>query len=247
MKRLLFLLIPVVLFSACQKQIITISGTLDHGAGKTIYIEELTPGGPLFLDSVKLDDKGHFRVRYDMPYKTFYNVHVNGYDYVVLQPDYGEHVEIAGDYDSLTRTYTVKGAGDSQLLWQLQQSTNQANDVLMRIGSADRQRRQQLEAGTLSQAEFDQAHRATDSVFLATYCQQQDYIFQFIEQHKGSLATIIALYKPFNANMPLVDPKKHNEYYQLVLQGLEESLPDNPHTANFRTTVQQIGFQYVEE
>ncbi len=246
MKRLILAVTAALLVVSCgKKQQIEISGTLQNGANKVIYIEELSPDGPIFLDSIQLDDKGFFSFRYEMPYKTFYNLHVSQFDYVVLLPDYGEKIQLSGVYDSLMMTYRLKGGGDSQLLWQLQEYTNDGIRTLRRIGAIDQHNKQLLSEGNITEKEFEKAHAATDSIYLNTYYEEQTYVCRFIDDHAGSLATIIALYKPFNTNHPLIDPQQHFEYYDIVLQGLEESLPDNPHTLNFKNTVEHLRFQYA--
>lgn len=246
-KTLLFLFAAIILTSCGHRNQITISGVLENGAGKVIYFEELAPTGPIFLDSITLDSHGAFSFKYDMPYKTFYNLHASQYDYVVLLPDFGEEIQIQGCYDSLMMTYTLKGGGDSQLLWQLQRYTNDGIQVLRQIGTQDQANKQMVQNGTMTQAQYDAAHAVTDSIYLSTYHEQQNYVKQFIEEHSGNLATIIALYKPFNSNHPLIEPKIDFEYYDLVLQGLEETMPDNPHTLNFKNTVEHVRFQYAAQ
>jgi len=216
----------LLLLSSCgNKDDIVIEGTLENGAGKTVYIEEMTPESRLFLDSITLDSKGHFKFRYAMPYKTFYNVHVSDADYIVLLPDMGEHITISGVYDSLSRSYHLQGGHDSQLLWQLQDYTN----------DGVRQLRSLVALGV--QNEY------TDSVYLSLYSQQQKYVVHFIEDNYGSLATLIALYKPFN-NHPLIDPENSFKIYELVLEGLEADLPENPHTLSFKNEVERLRFHY---
>ena len=216
----------LLLLASCgNKDDIVIEGTLENGAGKTVYIEEMTPESRLFLDSITLDSKGHFKFRYAMPYKTFYNVHVSDADYIVLLPDMGEHITISGVYDSLSRSYHLQGGHDSQLLWQLQDYTN----------DGVRQLRSLVALGV--QNEY------TDSVYLSLYSQQQKYVVHFIEDNYGSLATLIALYKPFN-NHPLIDPENSFKIYELVLEGLEADLPENPHTLSFKNEVERLRFHY---
>ena len=226
MKKSLFLtLTAVMLLASCgSKNDIVITGTLNGGAGKTIYIEEMTPESRLFIDSIKLDSKGHFKFRYAMPYKTFYNVHVSESDYIVLLPDMGEKIDIQGDYDSLSYTYHLNAGAESQLLWQLQDYTNAK--------------------GAITQADYDAARKQTDSLYLDAFADQQQYVVHFIQDNLGSLATLIALYKPFN-NRPLINPEDSFEFYEAVLEGLEESMPDNPHTLNFKNQVERTRFQYA--
>lgn len=238
--------VALLSFSACgSKDEITIEGTLENGAGKIIYIEEMSPTDRIFIDSIKLDKKGHFKVNCQMPYRTFYNLHVSEADYVVLLPQQGEPVNITGNYDSLSNSYKVLSGYDSQLLWQLQDYSNTGARQLREIVATDQKNRELLNNGELSDAEFNREHAITDSIFLSIFSDQQRYVAHFIEDNLGSLATLIALYKPFN-NMPLVDPKNSFEFYEGVLAGLEESMPDNPHTLNFKNTVERTRFTYAQ-
>lgn len=249
LKTTLFLsaLLSLMLFAACgSKDQITIEGTLDNGAGKTIFIEEMSPDARIFLDSIKLDKKGHFKFTYDMPYKTFYNVHVTDDDYVVLLPDEGTHIDMSGSYDSLSMTYRIEGNEDSQLLWQLQDYTNNGTRALRELVATDRHNAQLLEQGEISQKDFDVAHAYTDSIYLATFAEQQQYVVRFIEDNLGSLATLIALYKPFNGRQ-LINPEDSFEFYEGVLEGLEVYLPENPHTLSFKNQVERTRFQYARQ
>jgi len=246
MKRITIIAAALFLLAACgNRNDITIEGTLTNGAGKTIYIEEMTPEARLFIDSIKLDSKGHFKFRYAMPYKTFYNVHITDDDYIVLLPDFGEKIVMQGCYDSLSNTYRLQGAGDSQLLWQLQDYANQGSAVLRDIVATDRQNQQLLAVGKITQSEYDAARQITDSVYLDAFADQQHYVVNFIQDHLGSLTTLIALYKPFN-NRPLINPADSFEFYEAVLEGLEESMPDNPHTISFKNQVERTRFQYAQ-
>ena len=248
MKRLPLLatLSLVMILASCgNKNEVVIEGTLDNGANKVIYIEEIAPESRLFLDSVRLDSKGHFKYKCEPPYKTFITVHVSETDYVVLLPDLGEKIEMTGLYDSLTNTYEIKGGRDSQLLWQLQDYSNRGTEVLRDLVATDTKNRALLNNGDMSQEEYDHEHNLTDSIFLSTYAEQQQYVVHFIEDNLGSLATMIALYKPFN-NLPLVNPADSFELYEAVLEGLQETLPDNPHTLHLKNEVERLRFQYVQ-
>ena len=237
----------VLCFVSCgHKNDVTIEGTLAGGAGKTIYFEEMTPDSRVFLDSVTLDKKGYFKYKHEIKYKTFINVHVNENDYIVLVPDFGETIQVEGSYDSLSTTYHLQGGHESQLLWQLQDFSNQGQNTLKEICATDQKNKALLADGDMTQAEFDKEHSQTDSIFLATYQAQQKYVVNFIQENAGSLVTLIALYKPFN-NMPLVNPRDSFEVYDIVLEGLENDMPDNPHTINFKNSVEQLRIQYAQQ
>ena len=245
MKRLPLIIAALMLIASCgNKTKITIEGTLDNGANKVIYIEEMTPDSRLFIDSITLDKNGHFKFTYEMPYRTFYNVHASDADYIVLLPDFGETITLSGCYDSLSNTYTLQGNSESQKLWQLQDFANQGNYTLRDIVNTDRTNHELLTSGKISEKEYQTAHDMTDSIYLATFREQQKYVVDFVQDNLGSLVSLIALYKPFN-NKALIDPKDSFEFYEAVLDGLEAQMPDNPHTLNFKNTVERIRFQYA--
>lgn len=237
----------VLFFASCgNKNQITIEGTLENGAGKTIYIEEMSPEARIFLDSIQLDKNGHFKFKYDLKYKTFFDVHITDIDYVVLLPDFGETVKITGDYNSLSTTYHVEGGRESQLLWQLQDYSNQGLFALREICDTEQKNQELVANGDMSKEEYEHEHAITDSIYLANFKEQQHYIVDFIQDNLGSLVTVIALYKPFSGQ-PLVNPKDSFEFYDAVLEGLEAEMPDNPHTINFKNTVERLRFQYANQ
>lgn|SRR5574344_657125 len=232
-----FILAATLLLVSCHKNTFTIEGTLANGANKTIYIEELTPEEPLFIDSLKLDSKGHFSFKYKMPYESFYNVHVSEYDYVVLLPQKGEKIKITGDYNHFEMTYKVEGSPQSTLLWQLQDYSNHGVDRLKEIVALNDHNK-----STLNEADYAKAKKVTDSIYLDAFKEQQEYITHFLSENQGSLATIIALYKPFN-NHALIDSKESFDWYEFVLEGLEQNKADNPHTLHFKNTVEYLRHQ----
>ena len=241
MKKVIQIALATILFAACSnKNTFTVDGTLVGGENKTIYIEELIPNdSPLFVDSIKLDDKGHFAFSHQMPYKTFYYLHVNQFNYIVLLPSPKEKITITGNYDNLQETYELTGSPESILLWQLQDYSNMGNNAVRQLAETDRRNRDSLD-----EKHYAIAKEQTDSVFLENYRMQQEYVGRFITENSGSLSTLIALYKPFNANMPLLPPETSFTYYEQVLNGLQETLPDNPHTIHFKNTVEMLRHKY---
>ncbi len=231
----------VLMFIGCKHDGFTIEGTLEGGANKTLWLEEIAPEGPMFIDSIHMDADGHFKYRYNPPYRSLYNLHSSEGNYIVTLPDKGEVIEVTGKYENLSLTYKVTGSPESILLWQLQQYTNDGSKILYTLVDSVNSYNAQLSAGTINQKTFDALKAATDSVYHAAFVEQQEYVCRFVEENAGSLSTLIALYKPFN-NRALIDPRDPSsiDYYDMVLNGLEEKLPDNPHTIHFKNTTEHL-------
>ena len=241
MKRLVYLLLFALIFTGCKHDTFTISGTLEGGAGHTLWLEEIAPDGPMFIDSIPMDSKGHFKYTYKMPYRSLYNLHTTADNYIVTLPDYGEKLKVTGKYENLSLTYDITGSPESSLLWQLQQYTNDGARVLTDLVDTTKLYAQMLFDGEITQQQVLDKKDETDSIYRITRAEQVDYICRFLQENQGSLSTLIALYKPFN-NRLLIDTRDPNsiDWYDLVLEGLQERYPDNPHTLHFKNTTEHL-------
>ena len=237
----LLTLLVLLSITGCKHDTFTVCGTLENGAGKTLWLEELAPEGPLFIDSIAVDSKGNFSYKYKMPYRSLYNLHTTDNNFAVLLPDYGEKVKIGGDWNNLSLTYTVDGSPESQLLWQLQQLTNDGAAVITDLIDTARHYDMLLQQGAVNESTVAAKRHITDSIYRAERDLQHEYVCGFIVENSGSLATMIALYKSFNT-LPIIHPNDTASlyYYDLVLEGLQQRYPDNPHTLRFQTTVDRM-------
>ncbi len=212
-----------------------VEGTLSNGSGQTLYIEEMTPdNGPQFIDSIRCDKSGHFKFEGKMDYQTFFNLHSGQFDYIVLLPHAGESITVTGDCKKLSETYMVKGSPESQLMWQIQNHINEANRTIADIAQQDQQNK-----ATLKKADYEAAHKVTDSIFIAEH--QMIYLTfkQFIEDNSGSLSTLYALDAPFNHTGRIFYAENDFDIFENVLAGLQSVQPDNPHTVYFQTRMER--------
>lgn len=212
-----------------------IEGTLEQGADKMLYIEEMTPdNGTLFRDSIRCDRNGHFEYEGTMDYQTFFNLHTSEYDYVVLLPDFGEDISITGDCSRFKESYLVNGSEGSRLLWQIQSYINGANQTIADIAQQD-----QTNRATLDGEAYEAAHKVTDSLFINEHNVLYGMLAHFIDEHMGSLATLYAIDAPFNHRNRVFYSGPDFDIFEQVLQGLLEMQPDNPHTQYYQNRVER--------
>ena len=153
--------------SACKHDGFTIEGTIEGGGGNCLWLEELAPEGPIFIDSIRMDADGHFKYRYNAPYLSLYNLHTTENNYIVTLPANGETIEVKGQYDNLSATYSVKGSAESALLWQLQQYTNDGSKILYALVDSVNHYEALLAAGEMDNATYDKKKAVTDSIYHA--------------------------------------------------------------------------------
>ena len=241
MKKIFLIALLGLMFTGCKHDGFTIEGTLEGGENQTLWLEEIAPDGPMFIDSIHVDGKGHFKYHYNPPYRSLYNLHSSENNYIVTLPANGETLEVTGKWENLSLTYSIKGSRESILLWQLQQYTNDGSKILYALVDSVRRYDALLAEGAIDQKAYDELKKGTDSIYHAAFVEQQEYICRFVEENAGSLSTLIALYKPFNSRA-LIDPRDPTSitYYDMVLEGLEKELPDNPHTLHFKNTTEHL-------
>ena len=240
-KNIMLLALTMLSLASCHssksdgKMEFSVEGTLANAADKMLYIEEMTPdNGAQFVDSIPCDEKGHFKFKVAMEYQTFFNLHSSEYDYIVLLPADGEKISLSGDAADLGGSYRVEGSPESQLMWQIQSYINDANNTIADIAQRDRYNREHL-----GEAEYERAHKETDSIFVAEHNTVYVMFHNFIEANRGSLSTLYAIDAPFNHTGRVFYSEPDFEVFEQVLEGLEEKNPDNPHTQYYRTRVER--------
>ena len=148
---------------------------------------------------------------------------------------------MARRWENLSVSYDIQGSYESSLLWQLQQYTNDGAKILNELIDTTEYYAKLYFDKRVDEATVLAKKDMTDSIYRRAFEEQQEYVCRFIEENQGSLSTLIALYKPFN-NRLLIDTRDPNsiDYYDLVLEGLQERYPDNPHTLHFKNTTEHL-------
>lgn len=242
MNKYILPIISLIICFSCSKKPkdseFRLEGFLTNGENRYLVINEISPEGNILIDTVWLNKSGEFEFVYKMPYKSFYTIETDKDEFVTLLPDYREIVNIEGDYEHLSPTYIVNGSSGSQLLWKLNKKELEGISVLNEMNNIWRE--------VANTADSTEAKLHLDSLYYDTWIAQKQYYYDFIYDHKGSLATIIALYKTFNQRK-LFPVNTDAELYQFVSEGLNESMSDNPHTKHFERSYRRKSIQVGDE
>jgi len=96
-----------------------IKGSLQNGAGRLIYIDELTTTSIIPIDSVLVDEDGNYFLSGKIAGPGFYRIRLdqNNFVNIILNPD--DQIELNGDASYLFGNYEVKGSRDAILLYEM--------------------------------------------------------------------------------------------------------------------------------
>lgn len=222
MKKLLFLLIPV-LIAGCQKQKnIIINGTLPGSEGKYLVLENIEISTPVTLDSVLIGKSGKFSFKVPVTEPDFYQLSLSDNNFVTLLVEPGEKVRVNFTSNNLFWNYEVFGSEGTAVIRQLDihlRKTIQKLDSLTAIFEENK-----------NQPGFDTLGIRLNESYALIMSEQRKYSIGFILNHLNSLAAIKALYQKYDPQTYVLYDIKDLQYMKIVADTLQVYYPDSKHT-----------------
>jgi hypothetical protein len=191
MKEALYFMILLIVLSSCgRKTNFTISGQLNGGAGKTIYLNRLLINNQPVTDSAKLDNEGKFAFKGRTSSPAFYLLKLSNSSFVTLLVDSAETAIIRGSYKNFTRDYKVTGSSGSEVLRDLDNRFFKAKaelDSLQKLYDLHKN---------------DLLYTSKTAEWIARYngitVDHSNYVTAFVKRNPFSLASVYALYQKWD-------------------------------------------------
>ncbi len=191
LNRFFFILVVTLLFlSGCKKDDhFTITGTITHAEGDTIYLDELMLTSTKPVDKSKIDNKGRFELKGVATTPTFFILRLsNQIMYLLL--DSTENVTIEADVVNFNRDYAIEGSWGSQQLRQLNRHFFDTQQKLDSLGNL-----MEMHDG---QAGYSQMQKKWVEEYNNIVEAQSEYSKNFILENPFSMASVYALYQKYN-------------------------------------------------
>jgi peroxiredoxin len=193
MDRILALLMIVLLVSACgKKSNFTISGKIEGGAGKKIYLNHLLTTSQQPVDSVKLDQSGTFKIKGKVSVPTFFLMKVSNTNFATLLVDSAENLTITGSYKNFANDYKVQGSDNSSKVRDL---TFGFATVKAKTDSI-----QQLYQKHMNDTGYKTDLERWEKEYTKMVSDYTTHVNEFIGKNPFSMASVYALYQKWDAN-----------------------------------------------
>ncbi|UPT68524.1 MAG: AhpC/TSA family protein [Sphingobacteriales bacterium JAD_PAG50586_3] len=117
--KVLFLIALPALLAACSGEVnnsALISGTIQNGGGKTLYLDDLNGAQSVRIGTIKINNDESFTYNGKIKEKGFYKLGLSPSNYIVLVLDSTEHVNIEAIADSLILNYKVTNSTENELM-----------------------------------------------------------------------------------------------------------------------------------
>jgi peroxiredoxin len=209
-----------------------LSGHFIGGAGQSVYLERVTPGGATTpqVDTAVMNDKGEFDFKVLFPdgQPTIFNLRYDD-DIAPLLISPKEQVSVMslGALDG----YSVSGSPESELVWRLHRILSDGATALDSISrnfplvSDEEERNRQKSA-------FAEAYYATKRKHIG-----------FIVENASSLAAVYALYQRLPGDDALFNSESDHLYYRMVADSVSRYYPDSKYVQALRREVEDLSAQ----
>lgn len=222
MKKVLFLLVVVVLYTGCkEKNSFTIRGVIKDKKSEHIYINRLDLDTPVLIDSVRVSKNGSFRVKVKATEPDFYQVSLSPENFITLLAEPGEKINLSFSSKELYDNYTVAGSPGSEKLKVLDQ------DLIDTKRKLDSLRNDYTKAS--GEPGFDFKGPELETKFNDIVKAQRKKNIAFIITNTTSLVSIKALYQRLDADTYVLYDPKDLQYLKIVTDSLKKYYPNSKH------------------
>ena len=220
MKRTLFLLALVLIFSGCNdKNKFAVNGVIRNSKEKYIYLNRLDVDTPVLIDSAKISRKGTFRLKVKSTGADFFQLGFSKKNFITLLAQPGEKIKLDFSGQNLFENYGVEGSAGSKKLRTLDLVLIETKRKLDSLTSVYKNASKEPGfdvRGPLLETEYNELVKA-----------QRMKNIEFILANINSLASIKALYQRLNDETYVLYEPRDVQYLKIVSDSLTRHYPNS--------------------
>jgi len=220
MKRILFLLALVLVFSGCKnKGYFSVDGIVKGKTAKYIYINRVDVDIPVLIDSSKISKKGGFRFKIKASEANFYQVGFSTADFITLLAEPGEKIKLVFEGKNLFEKYSVSGSSGSEKIKMLDLALTETKSKLDSLRT--------VYAKASGEPGFDIKGPSLESEFTKLIKDQRKKNIEFIINNTNSLVSIKALYQRIDPDTYVLYEPRDLQYLKIVTDSLTRYYPNS--------------------
>jgi hypothetical protein len=241
MKRYLYLIILVIIYSGCkEKNSFRVTGNISGNTTKSIYFSRLELDTPILIDSAKIGKNGSFKIKILATGPDFYMVSLSNDNFVTLLAKPGEKINLTFESPVLYNNYKVSGSEGSEKIQVLDQTLIDTKKKLDSLSAEY--------AKASSQPGFDLKGPELETEFNDLIKAQRKKNIGFIITNTTSLASIKALYQRIDPDTYVLYDPKDLQYLKIVSDSLKKYYPNSKHVqALTRDFEKEMSIMYTNQ
>jgi thiol-disulfide isomerase/thioredoxin len=244
MKRIIYLLALVLIFSGCNdKSKFTINGIIKNSKEKYIYLNKLDVDTPVLIDSAKISRTGSFRLKMKATEADFYQIGFSTSNFITLLAEPGEKINLVFNDKNLFENYSVSGSAGSGKLQTLDLNLANTKRKLDSLSA--------IYAKASHETGFDVKGPILEEEFNKLIKAQRKINIEFIINNINSLASIKALYQRLNPDAYVLYDPHDLQYLKIVTDSLTRHYPNSKQVQalarDFEKEMNQMYISQIEQ
>jgi len=244
MKRIIYLLALVLIFSGCNdKSKFTINGIIKNSKEKYIYLNKLDVDTPVLIDSAKISRTGSFRLKMKVTEADFYQIGFSTSNFITLLAEPGEKINLVFNDKNLFENYSVSGSAGSGKLQTLDLNLANTKRKLDSLSA--------IYAKASHETGFDVKGPILEEEFNKLIKAQRKINIEFIINNINSLASIKALYQRLNPDAYVLYDPHDLQYLKIVTDSLKRHYPNSKQVQalarDFEKEMNQMYISQIEQ
>jgi thiol-disulfide isomerase/thioredoxin len=244
MKRLLFLLALVLIFSGCKdKSKFTVNGVAKNSKEKYIRLSRLDVDTPVLVDSAKINRKGSFHFKVKTKGADFYQIGFASTNFITLLTEPGENINLLFNNKNLFENYSVSGSKGTEKLQFLDLTLAETKRKLDSLNT--------LYTRALTEPGFEVKKPILEAEYNELIKAQRKKNIEFIINNTNSLASIKALYQRINPQTYVLYDQHDLQYLKIVTDSLSRHYPNSKQVQtlakDFENELNQMYVSQIQE
>jgi len=193
---LLFLFVIAIILGGCSKpgNHFTISGTITHAEGDSIYLDELHTTTIEQIGQTKINKNGQFKFEGHTSIPTFYLLKLSDQNFITLLVDSAEQVIVEADAANFYDEYNVSGSVGSEQVRSLDKKLKETRSKLDSLES--------LNEVYQGNPDYQNMAPKWSAQYDAIVEDQVNFSTNFVKENPFSMASVLALYQKFSDSDP---------------------------------------------
>jgi peroxiredoxin len=220
MKAINYFILLVFILVGCNAQNgFELSGTIENGKGRIIYLDMLGVSSLIPVDSIILSDDESFRFKNELTIPTFFLLRESQRNFITLLINPGEKVTVTADMDNLGDSYVIEGSDDSKLIQDYNLYLKQNLEKLQALNKIYTDSLNSPNIAAITSDLDERSNRILED--------QRDYTIRYISENSRSLVSLLALYQQVSPRNYVLNPTEDIQYFEMVDSILYELFPES--------------------
>lgn len=237
-KTVFFILLSLSIIACNNDSNIIITGNHHVKINEYLYLSRVNLNIPEFIDSVRLNKSGKFKIKIDYPEPVFYTIGFSSNEFITVVAEPGDRIHLEFMGKRLQNNYSVEGSVESEKVRMLDRKLGQTIIILDSLNT----RYQEIidkEGDSEKATEIEQE-------YINILNDQRNHNIAFILDNLSNLSSIKALYQKINENTFVLYQQRDLQYLKLVADSLGKYYPDITLTKSLKENLEdEINQMYI--